>query len=275
MTKSLSISGFMSTDVVTEKLKEILGRNAKSFVTSALQAVASNELLKKATPQSVYGAVVASAVMNLPINQNLGHAYIVPYKGQAQLQIGWKGFVQLAIRTKQYQTINTTEIYENQFISEDVLTGEVKVNNVKGVGPVIGYLAYFKLLSGFEKWLYMTREDANAHAKKYSKSYSSFLKKKEKDPNAYGGGVWADGESGFNSMAKKTVLKLLLNRFGVLSFELQKAVEVDQAIVDESDELSYADNEKNVEMTAEDKKEKAETKKDKIKKTQGVIKPLL
>lgn len=255
-----AITKYMRQDSVTQKLKDVLGRKADQFVSSALQAISSNELLEKASPQSVYGAVMASAVMNLPINQNLGHAYIVPYKGNAQLQIGWKGFVQLAIRSKQFRTINTTEIYENQFDSEDVVTGEVKINNVKGEGNIVGYLAYFRLHDGFEKWLYMTKEEAEKHARKYSKSYSAYIQKKESGKPAYGGGVWADGEDGFNAMAKKTVLKLLLNRFAPLSIELQKAVESDQAVLDEDErKVIYPDNEP---TTGEEKKEELKQKGD-------------
>lgn len=256
-----AIVKYMKGDAVSSKLKEILGENAQSFVSGALQAVSNNDLLAKASPESVYRAVMASAVMKLPINQNLGHAYIVPYKGQAQLQIGWKGFVQLAIRSKQFATINTTEIYENQYEGEDYITGEVKIKNEKGTGKVVGYLAYFRLKDGFEKWLYMDKESVEKHAKKYSKSYAAHIK----DPRK-GGGVWADGEDGFDSMAKKTVLKLLLNRFAPLSVEMQEAVKKDQAVISEDDDVTYPDNEREPEKTPDEKKEdmrasKAETPK--------------
>lgn len=231
----LAVATFMQSDAVTEKLEKILGKNAQSFVSSALQAVASNKLLVDATKESIYGGVMAAAVMNLQIDSNIGHAYLVPYKNkktgitEAQLQIGYKGFVQLAIRTNQFATINATEIYENQFIERDVLSGAIKINNVEPEGKIVGYVAYFKLLSGFEKFLYMTRAETQKHAKKYSQSFKKNY------------GVWADGEDGFNSMAKKTVLKLLLNRYAPLSFEMKKAVSSDQAIITD-DSVIYPDN---------------------------------
>ena len=257
----LAISNYMKQDVVSKKLEEILGKNAQSFVSSALQAISSNSLLEKAEPASVYRSVMAGAVMGLPLNQNIGHAYLVPYNNrktgncEAQLQIGYKGFIQLAIRSKQFKTINTTEIYKNQYEGEDYITGEVKIKNEKGKGAVVGYLAYFELLNGFKKWLYMDTTTIEKHAKKYSQSYKK------------GFGVWADGEDGFNSMAKKTVLKLLLSRFAPLSIEMQTAIETDQGVVNDNG-IDYVDNDKTEEKTAEEKKEIVETKKEEMKKAQ-------
>lgn len=229
----LAVAKFMQCDKITEKLEKILGNNAQSFVSSALQAVASNSMLAEATPQSVYGAVTAAAVMNLQVNANIGHAYLVPYRNkgvtEAQLQIGYKGFIQLAIRSKEFQTINAIEVHENQFVNQDLLSGLVNLNNIPGEGKIVGYVAYFKLLSGFEKFLYMTKEEATKHAKKYSQSFRKNY------------GVWADGEDGFNAMAKKTVLKLLLSRYAPLSIEMTKAVEADQAII-KGENPAYPDN---------------------------------
>lgn len=245
----LAINKFMQGDAVTQKLKEILGDNLQTFISSALQAVSDNALLSKASPESVYRAVMAAAVMRLPINKNLGHAYIVPYKGQAQLQIGWKGFVQLALRTKEFETIHTTKIYENQYTGENVTTGEIEIENVKGEGKIVGYLAYFSLLSGFKKCFFMDDVVMEKHAKKYSKSYKK------------GSGVWADGEDGYTAMAKKTVLKLLLSKFAPLSIDMQKAIEIDQAVINE-DGVEYPDNDHKIELTGEEKKEELKGKKE-------------
>lgn len=263
-----AITKYIKQDAVSDKLAQILGDQKETFVTSALQAIADNRLLQKATPESVYGSVMASAVMKLPINNNLGYAYIVPYNKkvkegnkwvvvqEAQLQIGWKGFVNLAVRTGQYKTIHSTEIYENQYAGKDVTTGEININNVEPEGEVVGYLAHFEMLSGYRKSLYMTKEQVNAHGVKYSKSYDP---KDDKKKNS----LWV---TDFDSMAKKTVLKLLLSKFGMLSLEMQKAVEYDQGVIraTSGDEhvmsAEYPDNPQN--ETPEEAKENLKEKKE-------------
>ena len=232
----MTTKSLFSSDNVKKKFQELLNQKAQGFITSVLQAVASNDLLQKASPQSVYHAAITAATMDLPINQNLGFAYIVPYKGQAQFQMGWRGFVQLAQRTGSFKTINTIEVYENQLDHFDILSGEITLKNIEPSGKVVGYVAYFKLINGFEKSLYMSRDQMSVHAKKYSQSFKK------------GYGVWADGEDGFNAMGKKTVLKLLLSKYAPLSIEIQKAITLDQAVVnnEEGTEFSYVDNSQDV-----------------------------
>ena len=216
----------MQRESVTKKFAEMLGKRAPQFITSVLQVVNSNNLLKNADPVTVYTAAATAASLDLPINNSLGFAYIVPYKGQAQFQLGWKGFVQLAQRSGLYRTISVTEVYEGQLIDEDPLQGFKFDWKAKQSDKVVGYAAYFELLSGFQKTLYMSVEQAQSHAGKYSQSYKK------------GYGVWKED---FDAMAKKTVLKLLLSKFGPLSVEMQTAVISDQSV--QSDEISYPDNE--------------------------------
>ena len=229
---AMTAKSLFSSEAVKAKFTELLGKKAQGFITSVLQIVSSNSLLTIADPKTIYAAAATAATMDLPINQNLGFAYIVPYKGQAQFQMGWKGYVQLAQRTGQFKTIHATEIYENQIERVDYMTGEVVLKSVEPSGKVIGYLAYFKLLNGFEKSFYMSRQQMEVHAKKYSQSFKK------------GYGVWADGEDGFNAMGKKTVLKLLLNRFAPLAIEMQRAVTLDQAVIkdEKGEDFVYIDN---------------------------------
>jgi len=255
--KSITLKSFLEDTVAMNKMSEVLGRNAQSFVTTILQIVAMNDLLKKATFASVYGAALTAATMKLPINPNLGFAYIVPYnnrktkKQEAQFQMGWKGFVQLAQRTGEFKSVNTAEIYENQFESVDLLTGEIKLKNEAPVGKIVGYISHFSLTNGFQKSLYVTKEEMEKHAKKYSQSYKK------------GFGVWADGEDGFNAMAKKTVLKHLLAKYAPLSIEMQTAIQADQAVVGENDsEFEYPDNDHEIPSPEEKKKELRDKKKD-------------
>ena len=140
--------------------------------------------------------------------------YRQPNRTIPQFLMGYKGFVQLAIRSGQYKTINTCEIREGE-IRRNKVTGHIDFLGENTNGAVIGYLAYIELLNGFQQSLFMTIEQLQAHASKYSKTYAKTNR-----------GLWKDE---FDLMAKKTVLKLLLNRYGVLSVEMQNAIEKDQA----------------------------------------------
>lgn len=229
MSKQLTTKGYFDQDGVKSKFNELLGDRSTAFITSVMQVVANNSMLKNAEPSSIYNAAAMAAVLDMPINNNLGFAYIVPYGRQAQFQMGYKGFIQLAIRSGQYKTIGSTPIYAGQLTSSNPLTGYEFDFNVPANGKPIGYAASFKLHSGFEKTIYMTAAEVLAHAKKYSKSFSS--------QNS----IW---KADFEGMANKTVLKRLLSKYGPLSLEMQKAVNSDQAVVKdfEKGEFHYPDN---------------------------------
>lgn len=235
----LTVKNLFGKDEVRNKFQELLGKRAPSFITSVLQIVSSNDLLSKADPHSVYHSAAVAATLDLPLNNNLGFAYIVPYnqkqkdgsyKQVAQFQMGYKGFIQLAQRSGQFRTISATPVYEGQLIEQNPLLGfrfdfTKKTNDV-----VIGYASYFQLLNGFEKTLFMSLEDLKKHGVKYSQTYKK------------GFGLWKDD---FEAMAIKTVLKLLLSKFAPLSIDMQRAVITDQGIVNdaEAQDISYADNE--------------------------------
>jgi recombination protein RecT len=235
MATQLTTKDYFNKEGVKKKFEELLGKKAPQFITSVLQIVNSNKLLTSATPESVYNSAAMAATLDLPINQNLGYAYIVPYKGQAQFQMGWKGFVQLAQRTGQYLRINVVEVYENQFKSYNNMTEDLEADFLTdGTGEVVGYAAYFKLLNGFEKTVYWSKTKVNNHALKYSQAYKS----------SNGMTPWKDAEQ-FHEMAKKTVLKNALSKWGMLSIEIQTAAIIDQSVIKNSDtlEVSYIDNE--------------------------------
>lgn len=225
-------------DEVKNKFKELLGKRATSFMTSVLQIVSSNDLLVNADPTSVYQAAAVAATLDLPLNNNLGFAYIVPYNAKqkdgsykqvAQFQLGYKGFLQLALRSGQFLAINETPIYEGQIKSNNPLTGIEFDFTAKKSDLIIGYAAYFKLLNGFEKTLFMTIDELKKHGKNYSQTYKK------------GFGLWNDN---FDAMARKTVIKLLLSKGAPLSVEMQKAVITDQAVINDADTLDvdYSDN---------------------------------
>jgi len=226
---NLTTKGYFDQDGVKSKFNELLGERSTAFITSVMQVVANNTKLKTAEPASIYNAAAMAAVLDMPINNNLGFAYIVPYGNKAQFQMGYKGFIQLAIRSGQYKTIGSTPIYNGQLMSSNPLTGYEFDFKVPANGKPIGYAASFKLHSGFEKTIYMTAAEVLAHAQKYSKSFS------------HSTSIW---KKDFEGMANKTVLKRLISKYGPLSLEMQKAVSSDQAVVKdfEKEEFHYPDN---------------------------------
>lgn len=230
----LQAKQFFNSDAIKNKFQELLGAKAQGFITSVLQIVQSSDLLQKADTNSLFNAAATAATLDLPIQKDLGYAYIVPYKGQAQFQIGWKGLVQLAQRSGQYKAMNVIEVYENQFKSYSALTEELEADfSLEGKGEVVGYCAYFKLLNGFEKTSYWTKERVTKHAMKYSQAYKS----------ERGVTPWKDKDQ-FHEMAKKTVLKNTISKWGPMSIEMQKAVIFDQGVIQDVDhmEVTYPDN---------------------------------
>lgn len=229
---------FFEQDNVKRRFAEMLGKRAPQFITSVLQITASNEMLAKADPLSVYNSAAVAATLDLPLNNNLGFAYIVPYnqkqkdgtyKVVAQFQLGYKGFIQLAQRSGQFKTIAATPVYEGQLIESNPLTGFRFDFTAKKNDVIIGYAAFFHLLNGFEKTLYMTVDDLKKHGIRFSQTYKK------------GYGLWKDD---FDSMAIKTVLKLLLSKFAPLSIDMQRAVITDQGIINDADtvDVTYVDN---------------------------------
>lgn len=234
------ISGFLNSDAVSKKFKDLLGKKAPGFITSIVQAVSNNDLLKKASLESIYGAATAAAVLDLPVNNNLGLAYIVPYKNEAQFQIGYKGIRQLALRTGEFVAMNDSDVREGEIKSRNRLTGAIEFEWIQDETErlskkVIGYVSYFRLVNGFENTHYMTVEELEAHAKQYSQTYKR------------GYGLWKDD---FDKMARKTVVKLNLQKNAPLSIEteLSKALVYDQAKVNDAETLDveYVDNTEDV-----------------------------
>jgi recombination protein RecT len=238
-TDTNNATAFFKKESVQAKFQELLGKRSQSFITSVLQVVNSNDKLKNAETNSLYNAVCTAAVLDLPLNNSLGFAYIVPYntkqsdgtyKVVAQFQLGYKAYIQLAQRSGQFKTISATPIYEGQISDNNPLTGIEFDFSKKHSDKVIGYASYFKLLNGFEKTLYLTVEEIKKHGVKYSKTFNDKY------------GLW---QTDFEGMAIKTVVKLLLSKYAPLSVEMQKAVVIDQSEVQdfETQEVRYVDNE--------------------------------
>lgn len=214
MSNVATISNHFANPKVSEFLTKQLGEKKGEFVSNVIALTESDKSLQNCNPAELMKCAMNATALNLPLNKNLGYAYVIPYGNKPQFQMGYKGFIQLAIRSGQYKTINTTEVREGE-IKRNKFTGHIDFIGENNTGKVLGYLAYIEMLNGFQQSLYMTVEQVKAHAQKYSKNFAK-----------YGTGLWKDE---FDLMAKKTVLKLLLNRYGVLSTEMQKAVVADQS----------------------------------------------
>ena len=244
-TKLNTIKDTFDNDDVKKRFHDMLGKKSVGFIVSVINVISNDKTLALADRNSILFAAATAATLDLPINPNLGFAYILPYRGKdgiqkAQFQMGYKGFIQLAQRSGQFKTLSGTAIYEGQLIEENPLTGYKFDFTKKTSDKVIGYAGYFQLINGFEKLLYMTVEDLKKHGIKYSQSYKK------------GYGLWEDN---FEAMAIKTVLKLLLSKFAPLSIEMQRAVVSDQATIGdwEGNTISYTDNDNiNIKPDVED-----------------------
>ena len=201
-----------NSPVVLDKLKSVVNGRETQFVTSLLSIVNNNSHLAKATNTSVLNAAMKAATLDLPIDPNLGFAYIVPYGSEAQFQLGYKGLIQLAQRSGQIVKLNAGEIYASQFKGYNPLTEDLEVDMTvlpKSNEEVAGYFAFMRLSNGFEKTLFWTKDRVLAHGKKYSRSFS---------------GKSSPWQTDFDAMARKTVLKQLLSTYAPLSIEMQQAI---------------------------------------------------
>lgn len=224
----LSIPALVHSPKFLKHTQDTLGEGAQQFLSSVLSLYNADKELQKCRAEELYNCCLMAAALKLPFNKDLGQAWIIAYAGKPQLQIGWKGFVQLAQRSGQFKTINCSDVKEGEIVKNDRLTGKIDFEWIEDTAErikkeTIGYVAYFELLNGFTKTLYMTNAELEAHAKKYSQTYKR------------GRGVWVDN---FEAMAQKTVIKLILSKYAPLSVDIQKALELDQA----TSEGEYVDN---------------------------------
>lgn len=218
MANQLQVShkDFFNSPAVKNKFSEVVSGKSDQFIASLLSVVNNNKLLSKADNNSILTAAMKAATLNLPIDPSLGSAYIVPFKGQAQFQLGYKGLIELAQRSGQYKSINAGVVYKSQFKSYDPLFEILDIDFSQPRGEVVGYFASFKLLNGFQKITYWTKEEVYNHAKRFSKSFNN--------------GPW---KTDFDAMAKKTLLKNIIGTYGPKSIEMQQAIVADNETEDE------------------------------------------
>lgn len=254
------VKQMVSSDNVKKKFAEVLGKKAPQFLASITNVVAGSAQLKKCDANSIMSAAFVAATYDLPIDSNLGFAAIVPYNEsiynpttrqwekvpRAQFQMMYKGFIQLAIRSGYYERMNYAVVYEDELEAYNPITGEIrfvsdfsqcKQRDEGREDHVAGYYAWFRLKVGYSQELFMTKAAVNNHAKKYSMAYRYDLEKGKKSSK------WT---TDFEAMALKTVIKLLLSKWGILSVDMQRAIQDDQKVYDESGTGSYSDNQPEV-----------------------------
>ena len=209
------MTAVLSEQYVRDQLARVCAKNPEVFAASILDTYTSEKALQNCHPKAVAVECLKAAVLNLPLSRSLGFAYVVPYKGMPTFVVGYKGMIQLAMRTGAYRSINAGPVYEGEFKKRDRLTGNIDISGDKVSDTVVGYFAHFEMINGFTKTLYMTKEEAEAHGKRFSKTYNN--------------GPW---KTDFDAMATKTVIRQLLSKYGMMSIEIQRAVAQDGEFFD-------------------------------------------
>lgn len=221
------LAEMLKADSVQAQFKNALGKHSDAFVASIVDLFNSDNNLSNCTPQSIVKECLKAATLQLPINKALGFAYILPFGQTPTFVIGYKGLIQLAMRTGQYKNINADVVYEGELKKGNKLTGEISLDGEKTSDKIVGYFAHFELLNGFSKTLYMSVEEMARYAKKYSPSVGKSItvdfliglaNKGTSESRATG---WVGN---FNDMALKTCTRRLLGKYGFLSVEMINAI---------------------------------------------------
>lgn len=246
----VTLKSLLKDSLYQKRFEEILGKRAPQFVSSVLSVGGS--LGADCEPTSIIASAMTAATLDLPVDKNLGFAWIVPYKSNgkksAQFQMGYKGYIQLGLRTGQYERMNARVINAEAFQGWDEV-GEpiIDWSQIDETKPPVGYVFAFKLVNGFTKIAYWPKERVEAHAKRYSQSYK--------------GKCSSPWDTNFDSMALKTVVKNELSKWGILSIEMVKAIRHDQGIQDSLDgDLKYLDGDNDEPMADKTRDKIAEMK---------------
>jgi len=236
MSNLIQFNQTITNPKTAEYLAKVLGEKKASFVNNLTALVANSKNLQECEPVSLMYAGIKATALDLPLDANLGFAYVIPYKNtkekrtDAQFQIGYKGFIQLAMRSGQFKTINVREVRDGEIVKENFVSGEIEFKRLdenREEAKVIGYVAFFSLINGFEKMSYWSIAEIEKHGKRFSQTFKN------------GFGLWKDD---FDSMARKTVLKLLLSKYAPMSVEMKAGLKDDQIVVTPQGEEIYLDN---------------------------------
>lgn len=240
----LGISAYLTADAVKNQINQVVGgKDGQRFISAIVSAVNTNPALQECTNQSILSGALLGESLKLSPSPQLGQYYLVPFndknKGKvAQFQLGYKGYIQLAIRSGQYKKLNVLAIKEGELIRFDPLNEEIEVRLIEDEeereqANTIGYYAMFEYTNGFRKAIYWSKRKMEAHALKYSKGYQA---KK-------GYTFW---EKDFDGMAYKTMLRQLISKWGIMSIDMASAIDSDMAVINEDGTKDYVDNDATV-----------------------------
>jgi len=279
----MGITAFLNQDNVKNQLAQAVGKNSMRFVSSVVSAVTVNPALQECTNPSILSAALLGESLNLSPSPQLGQYYMVPYDNKkegvkvAQFQMGYKGYIQLAIRSGQYKKLNVLAIKEGELIRFDPLAEEIEVRLIEDEeqreqAKTIGYYAMFEYTNGFKKAMYWSKNKMLAHADRYSQAFSKeattvHTKYGDKEKASF-----ADFEAGnynhkdewmyssfwykdFDGMAYKTMLRQLISKWGVMSIDMVNAMDADMAVIKEDGTREYVDNQSEEEIIVEQPQE--------------------
>lgn len=275
--KATGFTAYLTADAVKEQINKVVGsKNGTRFISSIVSAVNNNTMLQECTNSSILSGALLGESLNLSPSPQLGQYYLVPFKDKnkgttlAQFVLGYKGYLQLAIRSGQYKKINVLAIKEGELVRYDPLNEEIEVNLIEDEeerekAPTIGYYAMFEYTNGFKKAMYWSRAKMEAHAIKYSAGYAADKRK---------GNQYTFWSKDFDGMAYKTMLRQLISKWGIMSIDLVTAIDSDMAVINSDGSKSYVETEEDVnnytenssdkvvDSEATEKKEDAEKKED-------------
>lgn len=245
----LGITAYLTQDAVKNQINSVIGgKDGQRFISAIVSAVNTNSALQECTNQSILSGALLGESLKLSPSPQLGYYYLVPFndkeKGKvAQFQLGYKGYIQLAIRSGQYKKLNVLAIKKGELEYFDPLNEDIKISlmidnwDEREQAETIGYYAFFELTNGFRKAIYWSKKQMESHALKYSPGYK---KDKEKGWNYT---FWSKD---FDGMAYKTMLRQLISKWGIMSIDLQTAMDADMAVINEDGTKDYVDIEENV-----------------------------
>lgn len=241
---AMPFASFINQGAIQNRIAKTIGsERGQRFITAIVSAVNNNSSLAECTNDSIYSGALLGESLNLSPSPQLGHYYLVPFKDKekgkvAQFQLGYKGYLQLAIRSGYYKKINVLDIKEGELIKYNPLDEEIEVNLIdneekREKAKTIGYYAMFEYTNGFKKTLYWSKNKMVGHAKRYSPGYRADLNK---------GTSYTFWSKDFDGMAFKTMLRQLISKWGIMSIEMQNAVEKDMGVINEDGTIDYVDN---------------------------------
>lgn len=257
--KRLGIGSYLTGDAVKQRINQVIGgKDGQRFISAVVSAVQTNPALQECTNQSILSAALLGESLKLSPSPQLGQYYMVPFNDKdrgkvAQFQLGYKGYIQLAIRSGQYKKLNVIAIKTGELVKFDPLNEEIEVKLIEDeeqreAAETIGYYAMFEYTNGFRKALYWSKKKMEAHALKYSQGYKNDKKK---------GTAYTFWSKDFDGMAYKTMLRQLISKWGIMSIDMVAALDADMAVINEDGTKDYVENDPDIIIQPEPEQEAA------------------